>query len=352
MENSNRRIIKMLDTIPKFDTYSQYSTSLGKVFQDNSFQNLLKSLKEQKKPKIYSYFNVEEKKQDTNNIFKAYGIENKREDSKYNLLNDDNENNIKNNNEKDEIFTKKQTWKITIIKTKRRYNPELDPFRYNPNYNSIYKNIPSVRITKPFNETIPINKNNIKIKNRINNDASPFLTEIGDKAINSAFSNKNRKAKNFDLNTLGDMKKFDNIKKNKRMNSNEEENDRNNHSIRFDKYVDRKMAKIEVNPNVSYIEPFDYQKTRNNTIDFNKMQSRNDANFLNMNNIKGPSIGYYNPNYDYFNGKMRNISLGNESKKEKNKMYSLKKLWSSYKVRVDYQLVDNNKLSQTVLKDL
>ena len=188
MENSNRRIIKMLDTIPKFETYSQYSTSLEKVFQDYSFKYLLKNLREQRKPKIYSYFNVEEKKPETNNIFQQYGIQNKNEETKFNLLNDEEDIDIKNN-EKVTSPIKKEAWKIPIIKTKKRYNPELDPFRYNPNYNSIFKNTPSVRFTRPLNETVPINKYKIKIKNRnklIKSEGeSPFLTEVGDTAISS-----------------------------------------------------------------------------------------------------------------------------------------------------------------------
>lgn len=82
------------------------------------------------------------------------------------------------------------------------------------------------------------------------------------------------------------------------------------------------------------------------------MHSRDDEMFYNLNNIKGPSIGYYNPNYDYFNTKMRNISLGDGPKKEKDKKFLLKKLWASYKVRVDYQLIDNTKLDKTGLKDI
>ena len=207
-----------------------------------------------------------------------------------------------------------------------------------------------MRITKPISETLTINNHKIKVKNKTQrkDEASPFLTEIGDKAINSPFSTKNQRSKTFNLNNE-DLSKFNEIKKNNKKN---EENDRSNHSIRFDKYVDRKVDKIDINPYVSYIDPYDYQKAKNNTIDFNKMQGRTDDNFVNMNNIKGPTIGYYNPNYDYFNPKMRNICFGDESKKEKNRMYSLKKLWSSYKVRLDYQLVDNNKLNKEILKDL
>ena len=58
----NRRIIKLFESIPKFDTYSQCSNSLEKVFHENSFKHLIKNLKEERKPKIYSYFNVDEQK--------------------------------------------------------------------------------------------------------------------------------------------------------------------------------------------------------------------------------------------------------------------------------------------------
>ena len=190
MENSNKRIIKLLDTIPKFESYSQYNSSLEKVFQDYSFKYLLKHLKEQKKPKLYSYFNVDEKKQETNNIFKAFGLENKGIDTSNNLLNDEEEKMIKIKPDSEENI-KKEPIKIPIIKNKRRYNPQLDPFRYSPNYNSIYKNIPSVKIKKPFNETIHMrnfklrlkNRNKFKNENIEENDEiereSPFLTEIG-----------------------------------------------------------------------------------------------------------------------------------------------------------------------------
>ena len=353
MENSNKRIIKLLDTIPRFESYSQYNSSLEKVFQDYSFKYLLKHLKEQKKPKLYSYFNVDEKKPETNNIFKAFGLENKVIDTSNNLLNDEEEKMIKIKTDPEENI-KKEPIKIPIIKNKRRYNPQLDPFRYSPNYNSIYKNIPSVKIKKPFNETIHMrnfklrlkNRNKFKNENIEDNDEiereSPFLTEIGDKNYTSI-----KNLKNYYIN------KTDNLKKYKKLNLKTEENDRNNHSLKFDQYVDRKNKKIEVNPNISYLEPYDYQKARNNSLDFSKMLSRNEELLLNSNNLKGPSIGYYNPNYNYFNPNIRHISLGNDYlKKEKNRKFLIKKLWASYGVKVDYELVDNNILSKTVLKDL
>ena len=200
---------------------------------------------------------------------------------------------------------------------------------------------------RPFNETTPMNKYKMKdnIKKQIE---SPFLTEIGDKAMFSNLGNRNKKSKNFELKNIEDIKKINNKLKLKT----EENEDRNNHSLRFDKYVDRKIIRHDVNPNVSYIEPYDYQKVKNHSIDFSKMHSRYDSLFLNTNNLKGPTIGYYNPNYEYLDKKMRNISLGNETKKERSKKFLLRKLWGSYGVRVDYQLVDNDKLKSTILKDI
>ena len=344
MDINNRRIIKMLDKIPKFETYSQYSSSLEKVFQDNSFKNLLKHLREQKKPKIYSYFNVEEKKQDTNSIFQSFSHENKKKESKINLFNEEEDNELINN-ERENLLIKRQPWKNPYLKTKIiKYNPELDPFRYNPNYNSIFKNTPCVRITKPFKETSPIYKYRNKSNNLKKQIESPFLTEIGDKTMVSSL---NKKSKNFHLKNIENLKKINN-----KLNlKNEDNGDKNNHSLRFDKYVNRKIIKTEVNPNVSYIEPFDYQKFKNNSIDFSKMQSRYDTYFLNTNNLKGPTIGYYNPNYEFLEKNTRNIYLGNESRKEKSKKYMLRKLWARYGVGVDYQLIDNNKLRTNISDD-
>ena len=75
MNTTNKRMIKILDSIPKFETYSKYNTSLEKVFHDNSLKQLIKNLKEEKKPQIYSFFNVEEKKLPTKSIFQPNGID-------------------------------------------------------------------------------------------------------------------------------------------------------------------------------------------------------------------------------------------------------------------------------------
>ena len=348
MDSTNRGIIKILDTIPKFDTYSQYSTSLEKVFHDNSFKNLLKNLQEQKKPEIYSYFNVEEKKIETNSIFQPCGIENKKEEPKNTLFDTEKDNGTKTYNSQE----KSNIWKFPIRNIKKkRYNPQLDPFRYNPNYNSIFKNTPSVRIMKPVHETLnSLDTEKEKEKNKINlKKQSAFLTEIGDIAMSSPNIIKGKNYFKSKTLSISDRPESSTIKKTDA--NTEESEDKNNHSLKFDQYLNRKEKKIEVNPKVSYIEPYDYHKVRNNSVDFKKMQGRDDQSFYVLNNLNGPSVGYYDINYNYLDKNIRNISLGNLINKEKNKKYLLKKLWGNYKVTVDYQLIDNSKLSKK-LKDL
>ncbi len=329
---TNRTIIKMLDSIPKFETYSQYSSSLEKVFKDYSFKHLLKVLHEQKKPEIYSYFNVDEKVQETNNIFQGYDKQ-KKDDFENNLLHDEEENDIKLNSEKDNNLTERKTWKSLNTTVKKRYNPQLDPFRYNPNYNAIFKNIPCARISKPLKAT---DKNFLKkpVENA-------FLTEIGSKTMTQYIGRNKKSNYSRNLNILENMKKRRGVAKTE---SNE---DKHNHSIRFDKYVDRKDNVSKVNPKISYIEPYNYLKVKNNSIDFNKMQSRNEQLFYNLNNFNGPSIGYYDLKYNCQDKKLRNLSFGNDRRKEKDKKFLLKKIWGSYDVKADYQLIDNNKLRNT-----
>ena len=337
MKKNNRRIIKLFESVPIFDTYSQYSVSLEKVFHENSLKNLIKNLRTEKKAKIFSYFDQDEQKIEPNkfNIFKRRKNI-KKDDSKNNLLYDEVDININNK--------EKESQNPTLLPESNRFydkrtinynNPESDPFRYNPNYDSIMKKIPCVKIIKPP-------KINIK-------RPSTFLTEVGDLAVGSNnlkksyLVNKNKELPNIKL-----MKEIYERKKRLSLLLNK---DKDNHSIRFDKYSDRKENKLEANPNVSYIEPYDYQKVRNNSTDFNKMTSRDNVDILNIKKSEGPSIGYYNPRYKYFEDRVRNISLGNEHINKKNKKMLLKKLWGSYKVKVDYELIDNSKLNNDILKN-
>ena len=60
-------------------------------------------------------------------------------------------------------------------------------------------------------------------------------------------------------------------------------------------------------------------------------------------------MGYHNPNYDYYDDKIRNITLGNENLDKNNKKFRQKKLLGSYDFRVEYQLIYNNELNNDIL---
>ena len=81
------------------------------------------------------------------------------------------------------------------------------------------------------------------------------------------------------------------------------------------------------------------------------MQSRENHSYLISDNIKVPSIGYYNINYNCLDKNMGKIYLGDLSKRKKNKKYLLKKLWANYGVTVNYKLVNNKKLGKLVLNN-
>ena len=332
MNPSNRRIIRLFESVPKFETYSQCSNSLEKVFHENSLKNLIKNLKEERKPKIYSYFNVDEQQIESKkfNIFKQRN-HNKKDNSKNCLLYD--EEDINKNKEKENSMNTVASH--GNLNKRIRFSPDSDPFRYNPNYNSIMKKIPCVKIIKPSN---------------INNKRpTTFLTEIGDIAMssNNLLAKNNNNLKRDNLPNFKMLKEIYNRKKKLPLILNEY---KNNHSLRFDKLEGRKEIKSDKNPNISYIEPYDYQKIRNNSTDFKKMLSRINIKILNKEKIEGPSIGYYEPNYEYLEDRVRNISLGSEHSNKRDKKFLLKKLWGSYNFRMEYLLVDNSKLNNDTLK--
>jgi len=346
MNNTNKKMIKILDSIPKFETYSKYNTSLEKVFHDNSLKKLLKNLREQRKPQIYSFFNVEEKNIPTKSIFQSYGTDIKIDEPRDNLLYDTGKPKTKAN---DNIIKKSPMYFI-----KKNSEPIMDAISYNPNYNSIYKNIPCVKIKKPSKDISPVYKVNI-VKNKSatrKQIQSPFLTEIGDMTMSSSniFNNKRinlSQSKIFqDINISESPTKINKIIKT------EDNEDKNNHSLKFESYLDRKEIKYDVNPKVSYIQPYNYQKIRNNSVDFKKMQSRENQSYLISDNTKVPSIGYYNINYNCLDKNIGKIYLGELSKRKKNKQYLLKKLWANYGVTVNYKLVNNRKLGKPVLNGI
>ena len=45
----DNKVIEMFDSLPKFETYSKYSHTLGRIFTNSSLDTLLKNLKNPKR---------------------------------------------------------------------------------------------------------------------------------------------------------------------------------------------------------------------------------------------------------------------------------------------------------------
>ena len=95
---------------------------------------------------------------------------------------------------------------------------------------------------------------------------------------------------------------------------------------------------------MSYLEPNKYLENKTKVIDFRKMSSRKPRDFLIKASLENPSFNNYNPKYDLVEKKMAQVDFSPHVNKKLSKKYLLKKLWGSYDVISEYQLVNNDQL--------
>ena len=333
------KVIEMFDSLPKFETYSKYSHTLGRIFTNSSLDGLLKNLKNPKRfedsnsnkhEKNYTdNINLEEQIARENNIIDE---ENDVFDEKYDKKN---LKNTKTNEIKENANIDNNLKRRKIIQE----NP--DPYKYHPNYNAIYKNVPTVRFMLPRHKK-PKLRINDKLKLKIKGNENPvLLTDINVK------HNKTMSNNNINSQEKGEESKDLNKSKNsKKIKSNLPLLSKSNHALRFSKYTWRKFIIPKLHPKY-YLEPYNYLDYVDKTIDFNKMKPRNEMEMLNKHNLETPSINYYNPKYKIVENRspMFSFTTRNYNPKE-NKRYLLTKLWASYNVTQEYKLVDNEKLGE------
>ena len=369
-----KQIAKIFESIPNFDTYSHYNSTLEKIFKSNSLKNLIETLKRQKDINEISLID-QISKIDTNKPIDVYAAEDEdlkkiQNDEEYDIFDEINDEKEQDQSKNEKI--KKEFWKNNAVERKKKMRPALDPFKYNPNYNSIYKNVPTFKIIDPkkvLDNLDAKSKTKRKLKNKDNNKSNEEKSLIKETNIilnkknsNTLFQsmelNKTPLKNNKILNTIGTFKSSDKLNnrnslpkltrlsKYKIIDSINSDND--NHALRFSKYIPRKYYIHENNKIVSYLNPINYIKPKNKTksIDFDKMLYRNGKNLIYASTLKNPSFGQYNPKYSYID-KNEQVRLFNPDEKEfvKNKKYLMRKLWASYKVNTEYQMVDNNKIN-------
>ena len=179
----DNKVIEMFDSIPKFETYSKYSNTLGRVFKNSSLDSLLKDLKNPKKFNEKDEINQE--KNFTDNIA---SIESQIANAK-NIIDEnddffDKKYDKKNLMKKEKENEEENKTPIIIHKRKKVLPDNPDPYKYHPNYHSIYKNIPSVKFILPKENKNFENEKNKKLLDRklklkpIESEKKILLTDI------------------------------------------------------------------------------------------------------------------------------------------------------------------------------
>jgi hypothetical protein len=368
-------LIRSLDSISHTSSYSKYGSLVEKMHDYHSLKRLINKLKHpikiKKLPFLEDFNNKYPIEKTTLNIQDSEFMEfvdpmfkTKNEKEIKQLIAEEEKKLCKNNSNK----------KINAFKNNPKpFNDYInsDPFKYKPNYDSIYKNVPSTKFYLPSKEYMQAknNKSKINIKKGLFLTNSLYKKNNENKKSNESIGNKiNESNKQKILSFINNFKKQSNknvklfplISPNKKLklikNSRSESNlklKEDNHALRFSKYVKRKSDAKKGNDIISYINPFNYSSSNKvKAIDFNKMKPHSLKKiFLNLNTINNPSICYYQPKYDILTSK--NSIVFNSNQKPKNsKKFMIHKIWSSYDVTKDYLSIDNDKLDKKIKKNL
>jgi len=373
-----KRMIRNFEAISKYDIYSKYNVELERQFKDRSLKSFVYNLKNKK---------TKERPQFLDEFYKKYPyeFEGKKtvENDIENFLKFDDSISVKEDknsklkaNSPDNVKTE-----LRCSFSTKKYDPNFpDPFKYNPNYNSIYKKVPSFKISPRKNEIINLKKKGIKeiyknlshlktkknllydinmteeekkiFKNKIKDiNNINKITEVNNNSdINIDQVKLNKKENNLELplitstNIIKDLKKEKENTKNNRHNTIDTYSSRDNHALRFSKYLPRKI-KFGVTCNqVSYIEPYNYNSDIKKTVDFSKMNSRNDKSIINVTSLDMPPIGKYDPKYTIVESNPKNVIFSPFGENKSNKKVILKKMLGSYNVFSEYKTIDNEKL--------
>ena len=370
-----KNTIYKLDSISKYSIYSKLNNDIERMLGDRSLKAFVKINKEPKKAKKINYleevlkkFPKEQKKFEDpneyiNQIIKK-NSENIKSNKYYKIFNTKKNENYHNRSIQHH-FKKKKTEDIISI----------DPFKYNPNYDAVYKKIPYTLIIEPSQN----NKSNIssfkennskslrrqKISEILNTDNTIENNNLKDNSTIETNRHlvKNRLNKSSDINTL----------KLPIINTNRIGFGNNNHALRFSKYgnsrINQTENKNESEENIilknsinkhniksSHDRNINNKKT-NFPINFDKMMSRKENNLVYSSSLDNPSFNRYSPNYDFIRNSSAKISfdyhnLDNDQINKKKNL--LRKLMHSYDADIHYTIINDEQLkpsnSSNILK--
>ena len=324
-----QKMVEMFESIPQFDTYSNYSNTLSRVFKNNSLKNLIEILKNPKKYHAGNFLDEMSKKEtdyeknSSINLIKNY----------YNNSSNSNSPN-KNLHKKTKSLNNSNKIEIKRSFLSNNINDVPDVNKYNPNYNAIYKNVHTFKIIPPIN----YHNKNEKKKNKIfrNNSANKFISKNNDEKIyvsHMTEGNNKKKRKKIILPPI------------KNINNNNKEINKNNHALKFDNYTKRVFSVKKTNDKISYLEPYNYLKHLDKAMDFKKIPSRKENSLINSSLLETPNFCYYHPNYDIIYKSPVKFSFKYDEKKKLNKKFMMRKLLSSFKCEPGYHIIDVKKLN-------
>ena len=387
-------IIPILDSIPKVSSFSNYGLSLEKIFKMNSLTNLIKTLKFKK-----DYHNqITNEFSNVKNSSEEYDVFDRQQQQKIN----EEEADIDIFSlpiSKSEVKIKKNQIKKFFFKKKKpdALDTSFLAYKYNPNFNSIYKNIPSVKILKPNLISTKNKKNNIfntEIKKNFSiYNSTKNIKETKNKnkkgKININIINLNNLNKNKYLNTINNYKNFkyqkninnktikyrnksqsinsDNKSKSIKstetingfiteipINHQKKSNNKKNSNDKLPSLSNQKGEKGEekntstnsIENNKNNFTPFHY---KNRAVDFTKMRSR--KSLIIKKSFQMPDFGCYEPKYNLVEKRQYDIFFNKKpnTDKHRRKKILLKKIMTSYDVEPDYQTIDNKKLNNDIL---
>ena len=184
-------LIRSLDSISHTNSYSKYGSLVEKMHDYHSLKRLINKLKHPIKIKKLPFL------EDFNSKYPIEKATLNIQDSEFMdfvdpMFKTKNEKKIKQLIAEEEKKFNKNNSNKKINTFKNRPGPindyiNSDPFKYKPNYDSIYKNVPSTKFHLPSKEYIQA-KNN---KSKININKGPFLTNASDKKDKKNNENKN-----------------------------------------------------------------------------------------------------------------------------------------------------------------
>ena len=327
----NYRAIRALESIPKATIYSKYGESLNKLFKSKSLKNLIVELKN---PKVFipkeedplkqvlkqEEYNDEDNKDIFSTLYMNSSDKNREEELK------------KLNIKKSTDFEKYKFRGHKLI-------GYMDPFKYNPNYNSISKNIPSVHMIlgekeakelEKIREQQKIQKNkgkmiieHLKTENMENKKTLPNVKTKNEKSFRTLTNNNS--SKKISRKSSSKSKKLPLIyripeQKDRSLTIDNDYHLKNNHALRFSKYISRKMNfnNKDKTDKITYLEPYDYiNKGKNNFVDFRKMAYRKDKDMIYSSSLEVPTFNNYNPKFDLVEKKISKFVFSPRNEKKK-----------------------------------